>query len=106
MLTEQRPKHLVTSSTICSGYDTFGFLDNLDFVMAFYETNLAVLAAVSAYLLYRQHHSEKQDSLTGPESGVKSALGQDAIKRFKRAFFPAYALVCAADWLQVRISFA
>lgn len=82
------------------------FPDNLNFTMAFYETNLAVLAAVSAYLLYRQHQSEKQDSVTDAESGIKSALGQDAIKRFKRAFFPAYALVCAADWLQVRISFA
>ncbi|KAI4855350.1 DUF791-domain-containing protein [Aureobasidium sp. EXF-8846] len=68
--------------------------------MAFYETNLAVLAAVSVYLLYRQHQYEKRDSVTDAESGVKSALGQDAIKRFKRAFFPAYALVCAADWLQ------
>jgi hypothetical protein len=82
------------------------FTDNLNFAMSFYETNLAVLAAVSAYLLYRQHQSEKQDSVTDAESGVKSALGQDAIKRFKRAFFPAYALVCTADWLQVRISFA
>ncbi|KAI4723616.1 DUF791-domain-containing protein [Aureobasidium sp. EXF-10727] len=68
--------------------------------MAFYETNLAVLAAVSAYLLYRQHQSDKQNSATDSESGVKNALGQDAIQRFKRAFFPAYALVCAADWLQ------
>lgn len=70
--------------------------------MAFYETNLAVLAAVSAFLLFRQHQFEKQNSVVEAESGVKSALGQDAIKRFKRAFFPAYALVCAADWLQVR----
>ena len=73
--------------------------------MAFYETNLAVLAVVSAYLLYRQHQSEKQDSTVEAESGLKSTLGQDAIKRFKRAFFPAYALVCAADWLQVRASY-
>jgi hypothetical protein len=73
--------------------------------MAFYETNLVVLAAVSTYLLYRQHQSEKQDSVVEAESGVKSALGQDAIKRFKRSFFPAYALVCAADWLQVRAKF-
>lgn len=70
--------------------------------MAFYETNLAVLAAISAYLLFRQYQIEKQDSVAEAESGVKSALGQDAIRRFKRAFFPAYALVCAADWLQVR----
>jgi hypothetical protein len=70
--------------------------------MAFYETNLAVLAAVSAYLLFQQHRSDKQTSVAEAENGVKSALGQDAIRRFKRAFFPAYALVCAADWLQVR----
>ncbi|KAG9585474.1 major facilitator superfamily domain-containing protein, partial [Aureobasidium melanogenum] len=68
--------------------------------MGFYETNLAVLAAVSTYLLYRQHQSDKQNSAAEAESGMKSALGQDAIKRFKRSFFPAYALVCAADWLQ------
>ncbi|KAH0344731.1 major facilitator superfamily domain-containing protein, partial [Aureobasidium melanogenum] len=68
--------------------------------MGFYETNLAVLAAVSTYLLYRQHQSEKENSAAEAESGMKSVLGQDAIKRFKRSFFPAYALVCAADWLQ------
>ncbi|KAG9960944.1 major facilitator superfamily domain-containing protein, partial [Aureobasidium melanogenum] len=68
--------------------------------MDFYETNLAVLAAVSTYLLYRQHQSDKQNSAAEAESGMKSALGQDAIKRFKRSFFSAYALVCAADWLQ------
>ncbi|KAH0290716.1 major facilitator superfamily transporter [Aureobasidium namibiae CBS 147.97] len=68
--------------------------------MAFYKTNLAVLAAISAYLLFRQYQTEKQDSVAEAESGVKSALGQTAIRRFKRAFFPAYALVCAADWLQ------
>jgi len=73
--------------------------------MAFYETNLAVLAAVSAYLLFRQYQTERQDPVAEAESGVKSALGQDAIRRFKRAFFPAYALVCAADWLQVRADF-
>ncbi|KAG9757787.1 major facilitator superfamily domain-containing protein, partial [Aureobasidium melanogenum] len=68
--------------------------------MGFYETNLAALAAVSTYLLYRQHQCDKQNSAAEAESGMKSALGQDAIKRFKRSFFPAYALVCAADWLQ------
>ncbi|KAH0347879.1 major facilitator superfamily domain-containing protein, partial [Aureobasidium melanogenum] len=68
--------------------------------MGFYETNLAVLAAVSTYLLYRQHQSDKQNSAAEAESGMKSALGQDAIKRFKRSFFSAYALVCAAGWLQ------
>ncbi|KAK6006121.1 hypothetical protein QM012_006531 [Aureobasidium pullulans] len=59
-----------------------------------------VLAAISAYLLYRQHQSDKGSSVAETESGMKSALGQDAIKRFKKSFFPAYALVCAADWLQ------
>ncbi|KAI5250213.1 DUF791-domain-containing protein [Aureobasidium subglaciale] len=68
--------------------------------MAFYETNLVILAAVSAYLLYRQHRLDKQSSVVEAENGMKSALGRDAIQRFKRAFFPAYALVCAADWLQ------
>ncbi|KAI5251127.1 DUF791-domain-containing protein [Aureobasidium subglaciale] len=68
--------------------------------MAFYETNLAILAAISAYLLYRQHELDKQSSVVEAENGMKSALGRDAIQRFKRAFFPAYALVCAADWLQ------
>lgn len=31
--------------------------DNLILAMGFYEINLALLAAVSAYLLYRQHQS-------------------------------------------------
>ncbi|KAI5203667.1 DUF791-domain-containing protein [Aureobasidium subglaciale] len=68
--------------------------------MAFYETSLVILAAISAYLLYRQHQLEKQSSDSEAENVLKSALGRDAIQRFKRAFFPAYALVCAADWLQ------
>lgn len=84
---------------------TLTCFDHLILAMGFYETNLAVLAAASTYLLYRQHQSEKQNSATEAENGMKSALGQDAIKRFKRSFFPAYALVCAADWLQVETGF-
>jgi hypothetical protein len=70
--------------------------------MPFYETNLAILAIFSACSLYQQHQLDQQALTPEAENGVKNKLGQDAIKRFKRAFFPAYALVCAADWLQVK----
>lgn len=70
--------------------------------MSFYETNLFCFAVISAVLLYRQSRLDETIPTADAERAVKSSLGQDAIKRFKSAYFPAYGLVCAADWLQVR----
>lgn len=70
--------------------------------MTFYEANLAVLVLFSTILLFRQYRVDTKKAILGTEEGLKkcSNLGQDAIKRFKKAFFPAYCFVYAADWLQ------
>ena len=71
--------------------------------MAFYEINLAVLAVVNAFLLYRQRRKQRKVS-TLSEDPLEAKLekeGQNAVTRFKRMFYPAYVLVFAADWMQV-----
>lgn len=72
--------------------------------MAFYEANLIVLVLLCAILLFRLRQLDtrkpQQETNREEEPKITSALGQEAISRFKKAFFPAYCLVYAADWLQ------
>ncbi|KAL8387140.1 hypothetical protein RB595_010127 [Gaeumannomyces hyphopodioides] len=73
----------------------------------FYQVNLAVLAAGSAYLLYKQWKVQPREpaaallsqhrDLQDPESLPSAAA---AASKFKHDFFVAYALAVAADWLQ------
>ena len=74
--------------------------------MAFYEINLAVLGVVNAILLYRQRRQQGKPFKLSEADDLLEVRnekdGQDAIARFKREFYPAYVLVFAADWLQVR----
>ena len=76
--------------------------------MAFYEINLAVLGIVNVFLLYRQRRQQKKpikpSSVVDPLEERNEKNGQDAVVRFKREFYPAYVLVFAAAWMQVRWS--
>lgn len=76
--------------------------------MAFYESNLAVLGVVNVFLLYRQRKQQRKAFTLSDEHDPLEARnekdGQDAVARFKREFYPAYVLVFAADWMQVRLN--
>lgn len=77
-------------------------------MMDFYHICLAVFVLINGSMLYRQWQNEKQTDLSEkPRIGDTEVLREDAdvfsaasATAFKKTFFPVYALVWAADWLQ------
>jgi hypothetical protein len=79
--------------------------------MFFYELNVAVFAAGSAYLLYRQYcrsdHRQRAEDKTWEremedQSHHRTATDSSAAsRRFQIGYFSVYTLAVAADWLQV-----
>lgn len=64
--------------------------------MAFYEINLAVLAALLALMLFQRHRRQR---LRGGEMRMRSRERASA-RRFQHRFLSVYAFAVGADWLQ------
>lgn len=71
--------------------------------MELYGIYFAALICFNAALAYHRHQSDKnvstKDTLALPSGGGKSAAN-----KFKWTYFGLYALVVAADWLQVSVA--
>ena len=68
--------------------------------MELYNAYFGILVLISVALAYHRHKVDKHAPTTESLS-LHAGDGKAAANKFKKEYFSVYALVVAADWLQV-----